>query len=166
MPFDFLRHSKSLPRSFEWMTWYVLANRTGAEIYINGADGRFHLVEKFSNPQGSLTEGELGADRAGRGVSSADSSIHHALDRHHAQHERVAVDFARRIARFLEEAKQKDRFGGLVLVAGPHFLGLLRAAISPQVKESVTAEIPREFVHSQSDREVRERVLRAMSRAA
>ena len=45
----------------------------------------------------------------------------------------------------LARADNADRYGKLVLVAEPHFLGLLRAALTPDVKLKVEHEFNREM---------------------
>ena len=105
--------------------WYVIASRVSAVIYTNGSDHKFHFLDRLSNPQGCLREIDLDSDKPGRGFSSPGVAFHHSLDRRSKSHEQVAKRFARKIGRILERAQRENRFDNLVLVAEPHFLGLL-----------------------------------------
>ena len=71
----------------------------------------------------------------------------HAIERENAPRQQDAVRFARRIARRLDEARRKDEFERLVVVAGPPFLGLLREAMSKPTKACVEREIRKDLVH-------------------
>jgi protein required for attachment to host cells len=143
--------------------WYVLANRTEAVIYVDGDDRKFHFLERMSNPSGQLAERELTSDRPGRSYSSAaGGTVHHSLDRHRAQkHEEAARRFARSISQTLETARNEGRFGSLVLVAEPHFLGLLRDALPSSVQRTVRHEVNHEYGNASED-ELRVQVLHAI----
>jgi protein required for attachment to host cells len=54
--------------------------------------------------------------------------------------------FAREIAARLEEARQRKRFGQLVIMAGPAFLGILRECFVRPLAESVVGEVPKDLV--------------------
>jgi len=126
--------------------WFLVANRASAEIYREGPDHAFFLVTRLVNPDGSLQERELDADKPGRGFSSAGGgTIHHALDRRSHQHEEVARKFTKLIIRKLEEVVIENNATNIVLIAEPHFLGLMRDALSPKLKKLVKTTINKEF---------------------
>ena len=56
--------------------------------------------------------------------------------------------FARRIARRLDNARRKDEFDRLVVVAGPPFLGTVRQELSRPTRACVAREIGKDLVHS------------------
>ncbi len=145
--------------------WYVLANRTDAVIYKDAARAKFEFVERLSHSPGRLTESQLNSDRPGRGNSSATRSIRHSLDRHHQHHENEAKSFARKIASTLEKAQSEERFAKIVLVAEPHFLGLLKAVLSRSVKQSIQHTLPKEYRQG-SDRQLRSLVFNAIGAEA
>jgi len=141
--------------------WIVVANRTDAIIYVDGANKRLRLVEHYCNKIGKLPEGALDSDKPGRGFSSAASgTIHHALDRTFTKYEQVAIRFARRIAKKLAEARGKNGFDELILVAEPHFLGLIRESLGASMRKRVVLEIPREYPARIKASVIRESVLR------
>lgn len=142
--------------------WYVVANRAGAVFYSDGDGGKFHFIARLENEKGRLTESELDSDKPGKGFSSGGGgTIHHGLDRRSKHHEAAAKDFAGRIAVELEAARREDRFSELVLVAEPHFLGLLREALKPETKRAVRHEVRREYAQG-SDAELRAQIIAAI----
>ena len=84
---------------------------------------------------------------------------HHATGGERRPHKQETQRFARQIVRSLEAARRKEEFDRLVLMAGPPFLGTLRAALRKSVRATLIAEIPKDFVH-QTEREVRMHVPR------
>jgi protein required for attachment to host cells len=104
-------------------------------------------IGRISDPAAHLHDRDLVSDRPGRAHESF-GGARHAIDRENdARHER-AVRFARRIARRLDEARRKDEYEQLVVVAGPPFLGLVRAELSRPTRARVAHEIHKDLVHS------------------
>lgn len=137
--------------------WYLVANRAEARIYQDRPKHAFEFLMRLENPEGRLSEMDLDSDRPGRGFASASSRgvISHALDKTSIRHETTAKRFASEIAKVLESGAHEDKFHDLVLVAEPHFLGLLRAVIPSSVKSRIGLEINRELAQG-SDRELGE----------
>jgi protein required for attachment to host cells len=142
--------------------WFVFANRTDAVFYLDLPAHHFRFVDRLENPAGSRMESDFDSDRPGSGMSSAgDGTIRHSLDRrfHHA--ERNIEQFAGAVARRLEEALGHHEFTELVMVAEPHFLGVLRSKLSPGVRDRVRHEVHRELIQG-SDDELRAAAIRAI----
>ncbi len=149
-------------KSIHQVTWFVVASRTDAVFYFDGDDHKFHFIHRLSNPLGNEQERELDSDRPGSGVSSAaGGTIRHALDRRSFRHERVAETFAQKIAESLESSLNEKRFSSLVLVAEPHFLGLMRSALPLAVSRTIQSEVGKEYSDS-SDVEIRERIYKVL----
>jgi protein required for attachment to host cells len=143
--------------------WYLIASRTDALIYKEGSDRRARLVEALSNPEGRLKESELASDRPGKTLSSApQAGMRHGLDRGETQRDRSAKLFAEKIAKLVAEGQREERFGELIVAAEPHFLGVVWAELSDNVKRSVRHKIAREYVHA-PESEIRSKILHAIS---
>ncbi|MEK6579514.1 MAG: host attachment protein [Bdellovibrionota bacterium] len=141
--------------------WYLVANRVDAVIYRDRPKGRrFQFVERFTNPSSKLMEADLDSDRAGSGMSSNRGGvIRHALDRRFTRHEKTAATFAKKVAETINLASSEQRFHDLVVVAEPHFLGLLRSSFSAPVRRKIYRDIPREFAQG-SDLKLQSFILR------
>lgn len=139
----------TLPKGFNpapQRHWFLVANRVGACIYEGRPGKGFHFVKRLSNPKGRLTNFQLVSDRPGRSFSSSRGSMHrHGLSQRTDYHEVVARDFARKIDRQLRLAALRGEFDRITLVAEPHFLGLLKSFLSPQVREALTRSVAHEW---------------------
>ena len=69
--------------------------------------------------------------------------------------EQDAIRFAREVANHLEQGRVGNRFDRLVVVAEPHFLGLLRKATKPALEQMITLEIDKDLSKA-TEQEIRE----------
>lgn len=131
--------------------WYLFANRTSATIY-EGVPGRhFSQVAQIENPSGKLSDTAMESDRPGRSFSSAPGSmIRHGFERKVPHHEQNVLKFIEEIIQELEKAYREEKFSDLVIVAGPHFLGLIRKALPNNMKQYLKSEIPYEILEKNS----------------
>lgn len=141
---------------------YVVANRAQASFYRHSKGREFELLKSLSNPKAKLTESELISDKPGRGFSSASGTIRHGLGQSQGQHEHVAQTFAAKIAENLNSLHREQPMAGLALVAEPHFLGLLKQELSPQLKPLVKHKINKELTHL-SEQELYEQIQTAIN---
>lgn len=144
---------------------FVVASRTEAVFYKEDLLHHFQFVNRLENPRGRKSENELSSDRPGRGISSASSTFHHALDRTWNKHETVAKKFSKKISKYLVQGAQENRFDEIVLVAEPHFLGLLREEIPPSVRSMIKHTINRELARG-SDQELHDHIMRIIKTRA
>jgi protein required for attachment to host cells len=90
-----------------------------------------------------LSDTETGTDEPTAFVSGG--GVRHrgqpALDYHH----RTAQRFARRIVQRLEQGRQQNEFGRLVLVAPPLMLGVLREELTAPLSKLVVEELSQEL---------------------
>lgn len=104
-------------------------------------------VGRISDPMARLHDRDLASDRPGRSYESV-GGARHSVQRAETPRHTEAVRFARRIARRLDDARRKDEFDRLVVVAGPPFLGLVREQLSGPTRARVAREIHKDLVHS------------------
>ncbi len=133
---------------------YLVANRSSAVVYRGTKQDQIKFMYRLTNATGRKLERELDSDRAGRTFSSAGlRSIHHALDERKARRNGSARTFATHIAHSLVQAHQSEPFEELILVAEPHFLGLLRHALPRSILKMVRHEVHREYIEG-SDQKI------------
>lgn len=111
-------------------------------------------VAHLSDPVARLHDRDLVTDRPGRSYESV-GSARHAITREDDPRHQEAVKFARRIARRLDDARRRDEYDELIVVAGPPFLGVVRSALSRPTRERVVHEVRKDLVHSPVDSLVR-----------
>lgn len=127
--------------------WIVVANRAVARLFhANQPIGPIEEMEAFIHPEARLPNRELVSDRAGRGhermgqggyAEDSDTSV--------TAHE--AANFAIELARFLQKARAECRFGSLILISAPGFLGSLRERLDGPTRERITYEVDKNLVH-------------------
>ena len=106
----------------------VVADQAEAIFYDTASlERRPTEVGRISDPLAHLHDRDFSSDRPGRSYESMGGQ-RHAIARENDPRRQEAVQFARRISKRLDEARRKDEFEELIVVAGPPFLGMMRAA--------------------------------------
>jgi len=106
--------------------WVVVADQSKARIFtVDDPAGALLDVGQLTHPEARERARELGSDRPGRSFDSAGQG-RHAMGTSVAPKEQGAIRFAKQIGDHLHAACNEGRCNRLYLVAGPHFLGLLR----------------------------------------
>lgn len=121
--------------------WVVVASSTRCRIFTQHKHSQpLQQIAEIEHPEGRLRGRAFASDRPGR---SFDSNGHgrHAMGQHVDAHEQENIRFAKAVATKIDEARKKDRFGRLVLVADPRFLGHLRQGLSPATRHRLTTEL-------------------------
>ncbi len=110
--------------------WVVVADQNKARIFTT-EEPRGPLLELASldNPYGRDQEQSLVSDRPGRSFDSQGQG-RHSMGNTVDPAETETIRFARRIANHLQEACNDGRCKTLLLVAGPHMLGVLRKQLN------------------------------------
>ena len=123
-------------------TWTLVANRSGARIF-DDAEGYHRLIDVLSPLQTHL-EHQRACSHESYGPPDP-AGVWPAVA--NDQHPRMssAPVFALRIAAHVERNCQRAGVDRLVLVAEPHFLGLLRMWLSTAAEKLVSRSIPRDF---------------------
>lgn len=130
--------------------WIVVADASRAFILTPRARQRLELVQELFHPAGRARPRKFTPDRPGRiGTSISHSSVS-AMNRHTPPKQVEAETFARHLAHTLDRAYNADAFDALFLVAPPHFLGLLRQSLRPNVRRAVIASSHKELTWMQS----------------
>ena len=98
------------------------------------------LIEEHRNP--SLRTSELGTGKPGRTFqsSSARRATHELTDLQQQEEDRFVAEAAQRIEKIAAETK-----AGVVLVAAPRALGVIRKHLKPETSARLLAEIPKAF---------------------
>ncbi len=141
----------------------VVADESEARFYdMDGPAAPLQLAGHVANPAARQHDRDLKSDRPGRVFDHAPAVAgrrgavaHHGTGGERRPRKHEEERFAREVAHELRQARQQDRFDRLVLMAGPPFLGVLRAALPESVRASLIAEVPKDLVH-QPDRAVRD----------
>lgn len=102
------------------------------------------VVREIENPAGRARAQDLVTDEPGR-IDKGGRRILSAMDPRTSPHDEQAVLFAKRLGKLLGAAATAGDFDRLTFIAPPHFLGLLRKFIPPEVQRRIHAEINRDL---------------------
>lgn len=125
--------------------WILVADSAHARILATTARTAMPTeVTRLEHPESRLKESELVSDQPGR--SREPRAQGHAMKEASATAQEESV-FAGEIVRTLDKARQEGRFNSLVLVASPHFLGVLRQKLNGPLEKSVIQSIDKNLVN-------------------
>lgn len=123
-------------------TW-ILVTDAGRGRLFERVDGQTREVDDFVHPEGTRHRGALLSSPSGRRGKGAGPSA--GLRSSTDVKEASAESFARREAARLKAGLDRHRYDALMLVAPPHFLGLLLASLDPQVAKRIVATLDRNY---------------------
>jgi len=119
----------------------LVADGARARLFANEGGGkglRPALDQEFIGTR--LPSRDIATDRPGRTFDSAGQG-RHAMEPPTDPHRHEKQVFAREVATVLEDARKKNAFNRLVLVAPPEALGDLRSELSDELQRMVTGEL-------------------------
>lgn len=153
-------------------TWCLVCDASRAHLFRVGPPaGPFELLSSHDHPGSRAKVGDLVSDAQGRkpvggsrgdGAGSRPGGFHGrpGAEPDTDPKEVEAQHFARDLAALLDKGLADHAYEALVLVAPPHFLGLIKATLSDQVAKRVEATIDKDFA-ALAPREIERRVRHA-----
>jgi protein required for attachment to host cells len=138
-------------------TWIVVCDRTRARIFnsIWPHEKVWDEVGDLVHPEAREHERDTISDGPGSFAETAGG--HHAGDPQTDFRHRTAEAFARQVVDHLEQHRQRDDFGEVVIAAPSVFLGVLRETYPAPLAKLVRREIDKEYVQL-TPRELQERL--------
>ena len=138
----------------------LIADQAEARSYeVAEIGGAMRRVGEMKNPKARLHNRDLVSDRPGRVFDHAAGEgqrrgavAHHAVGGEETPKRHDALAFASHIVQSLQSARHAREFDRLVIVAGPRFMGLLRAAVPGHLSDIVVAEVTKDLVHEADDK--------------
>lgn len=132
-------------------TWIVVAHRAGARIFEHiGPRKGLALIDDLDHPQGRMRNRDFDADRGGSTYSIGGPGVDEK-SREQSAHERDAANWARQLADIVNHARTDNRLLRLVLVAEPHFLGLLRESLDDNTADLVIGTVRKDLAYASQD---------------
>jgi protein required for attachment to host cells len=126
-------------------TWILVANRAGARIF--DRDGRkLRLIRTIDHPEGRRSDQDI--EPGPRRTFDSHAQGHDARS---SPHEQDAESFARGLAAELLLGRTQHRVDRIVLVAEPHFLGLVRQELDDETSRLVVGTLPKDLAKAEID---------------
>ncbi len=125
-------------------TWILVADSARARLFnVERPRGPLEELTDFVNPAERLREGEIYSDDRGRSV--APDGSHHAFGDNKDPKAEYARRFAHELAEYLRDARAREEYRRLYLVADPKFLGELRAQIDEPTARLIVTTIDKDI---------------------
>lgn len=124
------------------VTWVVLANARSAKVLEHLGPGKG--LRSLNGHDWTAPETDLPKDRAGMGHSIAGPG--RAAVEQTDPKEAVDAHFAKTIIDDITKAQSAKKFDRLVLIAGPHMLGVLRSNLGPALRSAIIGEMPKDLL--------------------
>ncbi len=134
-----------MPRIMKRKIGVLIANASEARCYKTIHLGsKMELIKEYNHPASRLKGMDLISDRPGH-FQSRNASGHGAFVEPKAPKEVEAERFAHQIAADLHEAHNGNQFDALVIIAPPHFHGLINKFCSAQVLGRVIHNLEKDY---------------------
>ncbi|GAB6050366.1 host attachment protein [Hydrogenophilus islandicus] len=141
-------------------TWVVVANASMAKIFqACNAKGELELITTLNHPESRLRNQDLVTDRQMEHHHGGAATPHDG--ERVAPKEVEAQRFAQEIAAYLKEGRTRHAFERLIVVATPHFKGLLLAEMDSTTAKLVEKTIDKDYTQ-ESERTLSERLADAI----
>lgn len=126
------------------ITWILVANASAASIFCNDGPHKGLVKVKALEHAASREKGsDLVTDRSGHTQSRGNGRGAYVPAK--TPKEIEAERFALEVARELNHGRTSNAFQRLILVASPHFMGLINQHLDTHVRQLVSASIEKDY---------------------
>lgn len=130
----------------------VVADSARARIFTaDSAHSPLNEIETMAHPEGRMHEQGMVSDMPGKD-SGKGGGGDHAFQEKIEPKEQEMIEFAKRVADYLDDTRKANKLNKLLLVAAPAFLGELRTHLSNETSEKIVFELDKNLAqHSIED---------------
>src|SRR3977135_556507 len=116
--------------------WILVCDAGRAKLFeIQNDDPTWHAIGAFEHTESRSKTSELVSDRSGQRFSEGPSVHHNALAPASSPKEVQKGHFGHSLATMPDQAMRSKRFDRWVLVAPPHFLGILKNELTSELQK-------------------------------
>lgn len=128
--------------------WILVCDAAKARFFeTSGANPAWHLVNEVFHEASKSKAAELAGDRSGSRSSEGGSVHHNALAPASSPRDVEKGHFAHSLGDMLDQAMRSARFRRWVLVAPPHFAGVIAKELTPELKKHLLATVEMDLGH-------------------
>lgn len=144
--------------AFEYMntnTWVLVADSSRGRLYSVAEQGKpWSFLKEYAHPASRVSEGGLTTSPPGRMHGSASGGSRSSMESKTSPKHIEFEQFAHELAGVLHSGHGQQSYKRIVLVAPPHFLGLLRKTINHTVSKLIEVTVDKDYLHL-SDKDIR-----------
>ena len=128
--------------------WILVCDSARGRLFeTRGNDPTWKLVEVFGHAESRSKVSDLVGDHSGQSSSQGPSVHHNALAPSSSPKEVEKGHFGHTLLTMLDQAMRSKRFDGWVLVAPPHFLGMLKSELTSELQKHLIASLDKDLTH-------------------
>lgn len=125
----------------------VVADSSRARIFTaDSTRSPLNEIETIAHPEGRIHEQDLVSDMPGKDSGKGGGGDHAYQEKIEPKKQEM-IEFAKRIADYLDDARKANKLNKLLIVAAPAFLGELRNHLSTQTSEKIVFELDKNLAH-------------------
>ena len=125
----------------------VVADSSRARIFtVDSAHSPLIEIETMAHPEGRSHEQDLVSDMSGK-ESGKGGGGDHAYQEKIEPKKQEMIEFGKRVADYLDDARKANKLNKLLIVAAPAFLGELRTHLSAETREIIAFELDKNLAH-------------------
>jgi protein required for attachment to host cells len=129
--------------------WILVCDASRAVLYATEKRGdKWRPIDSYSHPESRLKSSELSPTEPGHSLKSKGGSRRTAMESSTSPKEAEKEHFAQQLAEVVNDGAKKQSFDGLVLVAPPHFAGLLEYHLSAEAKKRAKATVHKDYTNT------------------
>ncbi len=127
-------------------TWVLVANSSEARIFSYKQKEEFKLINQLEHPESRKKGSELASDRPGHAQSKGTG--HGAMVSSSDPKQFEAEKFAQIIAKHLESGRKDHQCSNIILVANPHFNGLINKVLDESTRKLVSQMVEKDYTRA------------------
>lgn len=97
-------------------------------------------IETMTHPEGRMHEKDMVSDLPGKGTGKGGAGDHAFQGKVNPKEQEV-IEFAKRVADYLDDARKSNKLNHLYIIAAPAFLGELRSHLSSETAGKIALEV-------------------------
>lgn len=130
------------------IVWILVCDSARGRLFETRGDGAsWDLLEVLAHSESRSKASELSSDHAGQSSSQGPSVHHNALAPSSSPKDVEKGHFGHALVTMLDRAMRAKTFDRLVLVAPPHFLGMLKNELTPELRKHLVATVDKDLTH-------------------
>ena len=133
-------------------TIIIVADSSRARVFTADSSASSLVeIETMAHPEGRMHEQDMVSDLPGKD-SGKGGGGDHAFQEKVEPKQKEIIEFATRIASYLDTARKANKLDQLFIIAAPSFLGELRKQLSDETRERIVFELDKNLTqHSNED---------------
>jgi protein required for attachment to host cells len=130
------------------IVWVLVCDASRGRLFeVHEGDAPWTLVEAFTHEESRSKASELVGDSSGRSSPQGGSVHHNALAPASSPKQVEQGHFGHTLASVLDQGQRAHRFSKWVLVAPPHFLGLVKKEVSSELTKHLMVTVDKDYTH-------------------